>query len=77
MIIPNIWKNIKCSKPPTRYKNQKKSRGHFSWMTFTLEAGHFLWACAPWLPEMNGDWRDWDEANRFMVIFYVIYSMEI
>jgi hypothetical protein len=31
----------------------------------------------PALPEMNGDWRDWDEANRFMVIFYVIYSMEI
>ena len=26
MIIPNIWENKKCSKPPTRFQTSKPSR---------------------------------------------------
>ena len=46
MIIPNIWENKKCSKPPTSFKNTGSNRMLFPWNP-TLDT------CDTWIPNFG------------------------
>jgi len=42
IIIPNLWKNKNCSKPPTRFGGQKKPGYFFVRGNSPLTAGFFV-----------------------------------
>ena len=61
MIIPNIWENKKCSKPPTRYCSQKKIWGFGpSAIAFPIETwfgcGTRTWMRKSWWLQDNLAW---------------------